>query len=222
MIELDNIPSPYISLAGLPKLVTVTGTHRGPRLVFKEVSGHALRFSGVRIYSEHEEDAICFDGDVIGADISAPHTVLDGAITFWGRLENVSVTGFKIVGAHTGIRCTSALAHKNVSICRNTIENASHEGIYIGPSYKSEPQLSHVTISGNQVSGCGWDGIQVGNTAMAHIFENRVHRCGLARKPGQDYGITINPGCLAFVYDNEVTGCAKSYQFLDSRVFSHP
>lgn len=93
-IELENLSSTYLSLDGMPKLVTITGTHRGPRLVIKGASGHTIRFSGVRFFSDNDEDAICFEGEVADTNILGQDARLDGAITFWGKLENVTVSGF--------------------------------------------------------------------------------------------------------------------------------
>lgn len=222
-IDLNSTKDRYFDLGGTAKVVSIHGDWKGDRLVFKNASGSQIALHGT-IESTHQEDAICFDGDVknvsiVGFDGSF---ILGGGVTFWGRMENVSITSLHIFYPHTGIRATQPLPHQDVTIKSCYIIGASYEGIYIGPSYATTQPGKNVNIFDNRIVASGWDAIQVGNCKGAKIHENTISHAASRKTEFQDYAITINPNSTAFVWGNQIYGAEKRLQVLDSRCFDHP
>jgi hypothetical protein len=94
----------YIDLSGYANDVTITGRHQGDRIVISNASGKVLRFDTVQIHctrTEPDGDALVFDGaltdcKIIGTGCHIEH----GGLTFWGKLENVTVAGLDIYHAN--------------------------------------------------------------------------------------------------------------------------
>lgn len=222
-IDLDDTPSAYIDLAKYGPRVVITGRWAGPRLVLRNVQDKHIVFHNARIESTHAEDALCIDGPCRGCTFEGRgRWQMDGALTFWGVAFNVTIKGLRSKGAHTGIRATRNVAHGNVTIAHCYITDTSHEGVYIGPSKADEANaLGKVIVEHCTFYNNGWDAIQVGNCLYARIGNNSIDRAGTKDAAGQDYGITINPGTVAFLHGNKITNTLKAVQVLDSRAFFH-
>lgn len=222
-IDLSEIQHNYLSLADYRgDTVFIGGSYEGDRLVFKEVRDVVMVFVDCSIKSTHPEDALVFADSVSQLQLWAQElTIEGGGITFWSRLRDSRLYGGHIKNTHTGIRATQDVAHQNVTVENWLIENTSHEGIYLGVSKKTDQAGSGLYILNNTLLNCGWDGIQIGNTRYAMISGNQLRQCGLVGEYGQDYGITVNPGSVAYIFDNDIQETAKPIQVLDARVFFH-
>lgn len=219
-INLSKLKAPVINLEK-ERTVSITGSWKGARLIIKGASNTRIKFDAV-IESTHPEDAICFEGDVSNLElIGFDNRIIGGGVTFWGRLEEVSITSLNIFHPHTGIRATQPLPHSKVLIKSCYIVGASHEGIYIGPSFATTQPGTSVRITDNRIVASGWDGIQVGNTNGVQVYDNALLHTAAKKDYGQDYAITINPGCTAWVWGNVISDTRKKLQVLDSRCFDH-
>lgn len=220
-IKLDSIFNPIVDLSGYENEVRLYGNYFGPRIIFKNASDHKLVFWNAFIRTTHSEDAIAFEGSVSNLRILGYQFTCTGAITFWGHVTDLYVYGVKLKSAHTGIRITQDFPHKNISVLYCKFTGISHEGVYIGVSKDTPSDLSNVKIIGNEFDGIGWDAIQVGNCLSCEIYDNTVKDAGNRRMYGQDYGITINPGSIAYLDNNKILKTDKKIQVLDSRAFFH-
>ncbi|MEL6837170.1 MAG: right-handed parallel beta-helix repeat-containing protein [Bacteroidota bacterium] len=222
-LDLSNLNHTYISLKAYQNdTVIIGGVHEGDRIVLRDAEQMVIQFRNCLIRSSHPEDALVFQGPVLNTTIDAKGLILkQGGLTFWDQLTNVSVQAGTVDSTHTGIRATKDLPHSNITIEGWSISNATHEGIYLGVSKDTPQHLTGVFITQNKIRNCGWDGIQVGNSKFAVIFGNSLDFCGIAGEYGQDYGITINPGSLVYLYDNTIRNTLKPVQVLDSRAFLH-
>lgn len=217
-INLSELESPRIDLSSWPDgTVMMVGSYQGPRIVLSGVSNKTIMCCGASIESNHAEDALCVDGDAENFTLQGQLS-MNGALSLWGAAKTVLIDGITIEAAHTGIRSTKpGLRHDGLTIRNCVITRCSHEGIYIGPSTASNDKGKDIVIQDNDVSDCGWDGIQVGNAEGVVIEGNTVTRCGTANEFGQDYGITINPGCRDVILArNTITETAKQIQMLES------
>jgi parallel beta-helix repeat protein len=217
-IQLEELEGNYLDLSKYPNSITIGGTWKGDRLVLQNASGKTIHFIDAKVESEHEEDAIAIAGHVQNFSMQGSWKV-NNAISFWGTLENVEIANLQSKGAHTGIRATRNGKHKGITIRNCIIENTTHEGIYIGISIDTEEDVQNVQIIGNELSNIGWDGIQIGNCLYCKIEGNKITNAGKAKKPWQDYAITINPGSQVYVSENSIASTTKEIQVLDSRVF---
>lgn len=216
-IDLSNLKSNILDLKGRSGTVQVKGTWTGDRLILKNAQDITLSFqSSVKIKSTHREDALILENPVKLTILGRRKLHLNQSITVWGNARQLTLDGIRITGAHTGIRVNQDHPYQDLTISNCIIKGCQYEGIYIGPHYKSAKQLARVLIRNNQISDCGWDGIQVGNCAQFEIEGNKVTRCGTKQEWGQDFAITINPGSQGKLRKNKVKG---KIQALDSRVF---
>ncbi|MEL7222959.1 MAG: right-handed parallel beta-helix repeat-containing protein [Bacteroidota bacterium] len=222
-INLSSLSSRYIDLSKHSSdTITISGIYSGDRLVFSKAEKKVIHFQNATISSTHAEDAMAFNGPVLDVEILAQGLRLSGGgITFWNILSNVEIIGGRIDSTHTGIRFTQDLPHKNVTIRNWMITNASHEGIYMGPSKSSSNKGSGFFVMDNTITNTGWDPVQVGNVTYFVISGNSITNGALAKEYGQDYGITVNPGSLGYIYNNEIANIPKPIQILDSRAFFH-
>lgn len=221
-IDLSKIEKAQIDLSEYSKSLEITGKYKGERLVFKNADGHVLRFVNVEIQTSHPEDAIAFDGYVRNLVIIGERkALLSGALTFWGIVEGLEVSGLRFRNCHSGIRITSPQPHSNITIKDCHFLKISHEGLYIGPSTATNAKVSNVKILRCKFNMIGWDAIQVGNAVVAEIYNNEITQAGTAKVYGQDYGITVNPGSIAYINNNTITDTEKPVQILDSRAFFH-
>jgi len=224
-IVLDEITdnSRYIDLAGFATAVTVTGTYKGDRIVFKNASKKLIDFVDVHIHctrTEPDGDALVFADTLTDCKITGSNCHIQyGGLTFWGKLENVGIANFTILFPHTGIRFTQDHFHQKVSIINNTIIGASHEGIYCGISKATTNPCNLILIAGNNISTTGWDLIQVGNFKNTYITNNIIKDGEIKRDAGQEHFITINPNSLAWIWNNQITGDGKKIAVLDARCF---
>jgi len=153
----------------------IGGYYSGDRIIFTNSSEVYLKFVQCRITSTHAEDALVFSDDVRNMTLDGKGLeVFGGGITFWRSFNNVRLLHGKIKGTHTGIRATQDYASGLIIIDGWQITDASHEGIYIGPSKASNTKVAGVIIKNNLIYNCGWDGIQVGNTSYFNVFNNDV------------------------------------------------
>ncbi len=221
-IDLGTLNNRYIDFSKLPDTVVIGGSYVGDRIVFQNASGKHLIFQRCELRSTHPEDAIALAGDVAKLTMLADGlTLTGGGITFWGKLTNVFIQGATIDSTHTGIRATSDAAHSNVVVAGCRISNTTHEGIYLGVSKATATKAQHIYITGNTLYNIGWDAIQVGNTTVFRISENNIRGAGVAAAYGQDYGITVNPGSIGYIWGNAISDTPKPVQVLDSRAFFH-
>lgn len=220
-IELSVLNNPYVDLSEYGGQIILAGHYKGPRLVFRNASGKTLLFRKAVLESEHEEDALCFAGDVSTIRIEGSDWRANGAITFWGRLQNATITGLHSEGAHTGIRATGNYRHEDIRIEGNVIRLTSHEGVYIGPSQRGEPS-KNVRIRSNRFEEIGWDAAQLGNCDNCYIEYNHISRAGQAREYGQDYAITLNRCGIVYLTGNVIELTPKRVQSIETaRVFWH-
>lgn len=216
-IQLSELKNATIDLKGQNGTVFLVGTWKGDRLIIKNAQNIQLIAKGkVKIISTHQEDALILENPRKVSIKGNKKLSINQSITVWGSAEQLTLDGIIINGAHTGIRINQNVAYQQLTIQHCRITNCDFEGIYIGPHYKSAKQLSNVFIRRNQISQCGWDGIQVGNCAQFEITGNKVSRCGLKQEWGQDFDLTINPGSQGKLSNNKIKG---KIQVLDSRVF---
>jgi hypothetical protein len=213
----------YIDLSGYANDVTITGRHQGNRIVISNASGKVLRFDTVQIHctrTEPDGDALVFDGaltdcKIIGTGCHIEH----GGLTFWGKLENVTIAGLDIYHANAGIRASGDFPNRNVLIKDCSIISAKREGIYLGPSYLQKEKSTGLEITENYILCSGWDAIQV--NGVCKIYGNRIHYPATLKTPNQDYAITIQAGSVAFVWSNYIHSAEKRIQALDCRYFDH-
>lgn len=216
-IDLSSLKSNTLNLKGRSGTVQVEGSWKGDRLIIKNGQNLTLNFgSTVKIESTHQEDALILENPVKLTIQGNRKLHLNQSITVWGNARQLTLDGIRITGAHTGIRVNQDHPYQDITISNCIIRDCQYEGIYIGPHYKSAKQLARVTVRGNQISDCGWDGIQVGNCTQFEIQDNKVIRCGTKQEWGQDFAITINPGSQGKLKKNKVKG---KIQVLDSRAF---
>ena len=226
-IVLDEITdnSRYIDLAGYATAVTVTGTYKGDRIVFKNASKKLIDFVDVHIHctrTEPDGDALVFADTLTDCKITGSNCHIQyGGLTFWGKLENVTISGLDIFHANTGIRASGDFANKNVTITNCSIVSAKREGIYLGPSYLQplNGRSEGMEIYENYILCSGWDSIQTNGGCKIH--HNRIHYPATLKEPNQDYAITIQAGSVAFVWDNVIHAAKKEIQALDCRYFNH-
>lgn len=232
IIWLDEIESRYIDLAKFKQNIVFAKTYQGDRLILKNTSNKKIVFADCTINSTHREDAIAIDGDINNTTFIGDNWKMDGALTFWKKVTNVNIYNLISDGAHTGIRATADLSHSFIHIENCKISNTLHEGIYVGPSKKTNNSLSHVSYVNNVIEHTGWCGLQLGNCIVGNIYNNVIKNAGRLTYnnpdepdsrpiPFQGYGITINPGSIVYEYDNQIIDCRKPYRHLDSRVFGH-
>ncbi len=222
-IDLSKLSTNYLSLADYQEdTVVIGGNYTGDRLVFKNVRDVVMIFVDCSINSTHAEDALVFADPVYQLEMWAEElTVEGGGITFWSLASNVRLSGGSIRNTHTGIRATQDVPHQNITIENWYIENTTHEGIYLGVSKATDKAGTGFLIQKSTLENSGWDGIQVGNTRHAVMTDNTLRKCGVVNQYGQDYGITVNPGSLAYIYNNTILETEKPIQVLDARVFFH-
>lgn len=223
-IDLATITNNYVDLTTYQgKIVRIGGHYLGDRIVLQNTSNLEIVFVNCYIHSRHAEDALVFaDETVSNMMVEADGLHLEGGgITFWGQVLNVSLHGGKIRDGHTGIRATKDAAHNNINISGWEISDMTHEGIYLGVSQDTPKDNQSFNIFENTIVNTGWDAIQVGNTTGFSIYHNNILNAGNTEEYGQDYGITINPGSLGYVYENDIQSTPKEIQILDSRVFFH-
>lgn len=213
MIDLGKIQSNYIDLSGYSDKVTITGDYIGDRIVISGHQGKELDFVGGKIETTHIEDALCFDGEAESCKIQADNfRLVNGGMTFWATMKNCAVDGFTILFPHTGIRCTGDYSNEKVSIFRNRIVGASHEGIYFGPSNEDAKNRSTgLDIFDNVIDLSGWDGIQVGNWVGSRIYDNMIIRAGYSNRFGQNHGICINPNSQVWFWNNQLVDCHTDF-----------
>lgn len=216
-IDLSALQTNVLDLKGRSGTVQVQGNWKGDRLIVKHAQNITLNFrSPVKIESTHKEDALILENPVKLTIKGNRKLQLNQSITVWGNAQQLTLDGIRITGAHTGIRINQDHPYQDITISHCLIKSCQYEGIYIGPHYKSAKQLARVFVRNNQISDCGWDGIQVGNCAQFEIEANKVTRCGTKQEWGQDFAITINPGSQGKLKKNRVKG---KIQVLDSRAF---
>jgi parallel beta-helix repeat protein len=107
-------------------------------------------------------------------------------------LRNIKVTGSGEPNSYDGIefagvtngtieRCTFVNASANLGSLRNirVIDNSfSGEGIIIGNIFvDGRADVSNITIAGNTLSNCSWDGISLNRCNNATVFSNQVNNC---------------------------------------------
>ena len=218
-MPLDSIINRYIDLTHYKgRVIELSGTYEGDRLVFSNASNVVLQFDG-EIQSTHEEDAICFNGPAHKVIIRGKLKI-NGAITFWNVADSVEITGVESRYAHTGIRATGDFPHGRVNIHHNRFIDIGYEGVYIGPSYKGQKVSSNVRIHHNTFIRTGWDAVQLGNCMSCYIEYNRIIRPATKKERWQDWGITVNPGSLVFLRKNRYLRIRQRLQCLDSRCFN--
>jgi hypothetical protein len=222
-LQLEELPSRYINLIDfLTDTITIAGNYEGDRLVFRGAVDKVLFFQNCQIRSIHPEDAIAFDGPARNLIVYANGLkIKGGGVTFWDVADNVKMIGGSIDSTHTGIRATRDLPHKNINISEWNISNATHEGIYLGPSQASDTPGSGFIIQNNTFVNTAWDAIQVGNVKYYVISGNNISNAGTAAAYGQDYGITVNPGSVGYLFNNIISNTKKPVQILDARAFFH-
>lgn len=223
-IDLSKIEHHYIDLSTYAShQIRIGGHYQGDRIVLQNVSNKEIIFVDCQIESTHAEDALVFSDEVVrNLELFASELLLrGGGLTFWGQLDGVHLQGGVITNGHTGIKATKDRAHNNLTIVGWHISNMSHEGIYMGVSEDTPLDNHEFHIFENTVEDTGWDAIQVGNVQDFFIHTNHITNAGSDNEYGQDYGITINPGSLGYVYENDIQQTLKPIQILNSRVFFH-
>ncbi len=219
-ILLDVLKDPYVDLAKYGDTVVFSGNYLGSRIVLRNAVRKVLVFRDANVSSTSPEEALVLPQNSKDVQLIGVRAVLNQSITIWGVADNVSISGFTIRGAHVGVRATEKQPHRNIEIFDNVFEDIKLEGVYLGPSTSStDKKGQHFYIYDNVFRNIGWDAIQVGDVTMAWIHGNVVVRAGAAGQRWQDYGITINPGCIAYCWDNVITNTQNEIQVLDSRVF---
>lgn len=223
IINLNELRSNTIDLDGEREIV-LKGTWIGDRLIFKNGENVTISAEGiVFINSTHKEDAIILVNPLNVSMVFIPGTIfINQSITVWGHANGLIIHGVNIHRAHTGIRINQKERYSNIMIRACRIQQCKHEGIYIG--YFEEPESDifgelkgdSLSISDNEINGCGWDGLQIGNFLNFVVRDNKIWGCGLAKEKYQDYAVTINPGSRGHFWDNQIYG---PVQVLDSRVF---
>lgn len=225
-IDLSQLKAPVIDLNGSTPEVIITGRYTGKRPVVKGHDGKTVFFLDGQIHeTTDDEDSIAFEGGAENCKIFGRNFKFSGGgIQFWGPMIRTQIGGLFIFNAHTGIRCTADHANRDVFIFENSIYNCSHEGIYIGAS--NEDAIHRSTgcyVYNNTIERTEWDGIQIGNNRYALVFRNKILQAGFIRKSGQDYGITINPNSLAWVWGNIIQETEKHIQAVFAeKFFTHP
>ena len=216
-LDLSKLKSNVLDLKGKTGTLVVKGNWTGDRLIVKNAKNLVLNFrSTVKIQSEHKEDALILEHPYQLSIQGNRKLHLNQSITIWGTARQLTLDGIRISDAHTGIRINQNQPYQDITISNCIIKGCQFEGIYLGPHYKSPQQLARVMVRNNQISDCGWDGIQVGNCAQFEITGNKVSRCGKKQEWGQDFALTINPGSQGKLRNNKIKG---KIQVLDSRVF---
>ncbi len=217
-IDLSRLKSNRIDLSKVKGQVRLQGNWNGDRLILQKPRHLRIVVDEVvTIESTHAEDALILDHpEHVTIDASQGKFILNQSITVWGTVNVLNIKGVDIHGAHTGIRINQDNPYRSVRIEDCNISNIKHEGIYVGPHYKSVKQLQNVNILNNYITNCGWDGLQVGNCKGFNIEGNIIKACGLSNTYGQNYFLTINPGSEGKLFDNLING---NIQILDSRVF---
>lgn len=211
LIDLSKLKNNRLDLSEYNGEVKVFGVYSGDRIVVSGHSGKTIRFENGQIISSHIEDALCFSGKSSDCNIIAKNfKLLNGGMTFWDQLSNVTVKGFQILFPHTGIRATGGWVNRMVSVIDNWIVGASHEGLYLGISKSTENKSERLIVTDNIIDTTGWDGIQVGNWKNAWVGNNKVIRSGLSERFGQWHGIAINPGAQVWLWDNEIVECDRT------------
>lgn len=217
-IKLESISSNYIDLAKYDsRKLVLTGRHEGDRIVLKNLKRKELCFRDAVIDSNHLEDALCVDGPAHDSVMYGTWH-LNGALSFWDRLEDMQIVGLESNQAHTGIRATKDVAHRNVVVSNCKISDCRHEGIYFGPVKESKNKSEKVDFVSNQITNPGWDGIQNGNCRNTTIRDNIIINPGHLQNEWQGYGITLKSGSLAYLQNNIIEGKLQ-IQILDSRAF---
>lgn len=224
-IDLSELPTTgrYLSLDTMRSPVTIGGHWKGDRLVIRGASGKVVVFvPGCVVESTHPEDAVAFDGDVTGTEVRGLGAAfVGGGLTFWGKLDRVTISGLVIQDAHTGVRATKAVPHRQVTIKGVTVTDCSHEGFYIGASARSAIKGEQLIIEDCTCLRAGWDCAQAGNMRWVYIRRNTFDRAGLRKTGGQDYAITINHCAEVFIEGNAITNTPKALQDTGTRLFLH-
>ena len=223
-IDLSKIEHNYIDLSTYTsRQIRIGGHYQGDRIVLQNTSNMEIVFVDCTIKTTHIEDALVFaDENISNLDVTATELMVEGGgLTFWGRLDGVYLHGGTINDGHTGIRATKDVAHNNLTISDWHIYNMTHEGIYMGVSQDTPLDNHEFHIFDNTIEDTGWDAIQVGNVQGFYIHSNKVTNAGNTNEYGQDYGVTINPGSLGYLFENNIQQTVKPIQILNSRVFFH-
>lgn len=221
-INLSEWSSNRIDLSHAEPNVTISGYWQGDRLIFYGTNDKAITFKDCKIESTHSEDAIVIAEQSNNLQLLGNNCIISlGGITFWNPVSNVKISGFSIHHPHTGIRNTGDHSSRNIEISNNIIIGAAYEGIYWGPHYATKNRSYGLKITDNTIIASGWDAIQGGNTEGLYIGDNNISHSGGRKSYGQDYGITVNPGSTAWLWNNSISNTNKAIQILNSKVFFH-
>ena len=103
---------------------------------------------------------------------------------------------------------------QNVSIHHNYIHDTGIEGMYLGKTDVGDwPKFEDIQIYSNIVDNCGWDCLQLEQTAGSdnNIYENIVSDCGTAEEEFQSWGIIVQYEASGVeIYQNSVARVWKS------------
>lgn len=224
-LRLGELTTRYVDFATFDKEVIITGTYKGDRLVFKNASNHILLFQEALIKSTRQEadkDGIAFDGELVNCTIAGDDfNIHHGGLSFWGRLENVDISGVNICYANQAIRMSGDFANKNVSIRHCNIICPEREGIYFGPHYEQKDKSNQLTICKNRIENAGWDAIQF-NCLNTRVYDNTIYSAAVLEEKDQWFGILAHPGSTGHIYNNTITDTKRPYGVLDSRIFFYP
>lgn len=219
-----NEQSRYIDLSKYSsKEVTMTGAYKGDRIVLKGCTDKRVLLKDCTIESTRTEpdgNALVLAEDCKNFQLLGVNATLIGGLATWGELHNTQIVSLRIMYANIAIHMAKDVTCKNVLIRDNRIYCARREGVYFGPHELRSTDASNITIVDNHFYYCGWDAIQV-NATGAEIYNNEINHCALVKEANQDYGITIQPGSIAWIADNNIVYTPKAIQSLDSRAFFH-
>lgn len=224
-MRLGELENRYVDFSNFAKEVEITGFYEGDRLVFKNASDHHLIITDAEIRSnrtEPDKDAIAFEGELKNCKIVGVNSsIVYGGISFWGRLENVDITGLNIYYANQAIRASGDHANTNVAIRHCRIISPEREGIYFGPHFEQTVKSNQLTICKNRIENSGLDAIQF-NAINAKIYENDIWHAATLEEKDQWFGILAQPGSHGHIYNNKIEATKRPYGVLDSRIFFYP
>ncbi|MEL6658969.1 MAG: right-handed parallel beta-helix repeat-containing protein [Bacteroidota bacterium] len=230
-VDLNLLKPGNLDLSDYGTHVHFKGRYEGDRIVIdsKSASGKTLVFKDATIISTRtapDKDAIAFRGELKNCKIHAENgRLIYGGLTFWNRLENVTISGLQIFYPNAGIKASQDFPNANVTIEHCVIVGAQREGIYFGPHHLQKVKSNNVNIRNNWIVAPGWDGIQ-GNALNLRIHDNLIEYAAMLQEPNQDYPITVQAGSDAYVWNNQIITqeeeFPKGVQGLDCRIFDHP
>lgn len=204
--------------------IIISGKYKGDRIVIEGASNKTLRLVNCTIEStrtEPDKDGLVFADDCTNVTILGDNfKLVYCGLTFWKKLENVSIVNVESYYANAAIKAAEDFAHKNVLIEKCLVVAPQREGVYFGPHTEQKNKSNGLIIRYNTFRFTGWDPIQF-NCLNAQVYSNVIDNPAVLEEKDQWFGILAQKGSTGHIHDNTFINAKRPHGFLSAPIFDY-